>query len=211
MEYECPFCKEIQDNTVNPLNKKRIIFETDFFIVIPTLGCLVVNYLLIIPKKHCTCFGQLDPKEYEELILIIEKLNDHNHKFFQSSTIMFEHGSFLEESNAGNSVYHAHLHVLPFSESLINDLKDDDLNIDEIDSIRELHEISNNSSSYLYYSDVDKKSYTILHSGVKSQYFRRLLSRRLKMSDKWNWRVEPFIENIKRTLSLYKGLELLCS
>lgn len=206
MKNICPFCAEMHDNTLNPLKQNRIVRETENFIVIPSVGCLVVNYLLVIPKNHYTCFGQLNKMEYNELYALLEDLHSINQTIFKSKTIMFEHGSVTENSNSGNSVYHAHLHVLPFINTLMDDILSDDLKVNQISDIHDLRATIEKTSSYLYYYDIDKKSYDITHAGIVSQYFRRLISKHLNKPDEWNWRKYPFIENMSKTLSLHREI-----
>lgn len=210
MRNNCPFCMEMKNYNLNPLKKNRIVLETEHFVVFPTVGCLVVNYVLIVPKKHYTCFGHLSDIEHIELNALINELQFKNRVIFENTTIMFEHGSTEENPNAGNSVYHAHLHVLPFAKSLKDDVVKDGLVPTEIGSIHELYNTIKKMPSYLYYHDTDGKDYEIPHAGVESQYFRRLVSKNLDLPDKWNWREYPFIENMYRTLILSHELTL-CS
>lgn len=52
MKNSCPFCKELLNRTDNVIKSDRIIAETKSFIVLPTIGGFVDNYLLIVPRKH---------------------------------------------------------------------------------------------------------------------------------------------------------------
>jgi len=210
MKKECPFCAELQDKTLNPLRKHRIVCETEHFVVFPTVGCLVVNYLLVVPKKHHTCIGHLSDAEYRDLNIVLKKIHNNNNVVLRSSTIMYEHGSAVENPNAGNSVFHAHLHVLPLNDTLKDDAVNDNVEISQINSICELSSTIKKAPSYLYYSDTDGSSYEILHSGVESQYFRRLLSKRIGRPDMWNWREYPFFNNMEKTLDMHRKYAL-CS
>ena len=48
--FECPFCKEQENEHNSIIRKSRVVAETDNFIVFPTTGGFVENYQLIVPK-----------------------------------------------------------------------------------------------------------------------------------------------------------------
>lgn len=201
----CPFCIEIKNNSDNPFKKNRIIKETPHFIVIPTLGGFVNNYLLIIPKRHINCFGELNFKEVKEFNILINWLKDINKQFFQSNTILFEHGSLNNLNNSGKSIIHAHIHILPFNKSLLNDINEK-FQIQTIKSIESLQTICHNMNDYLYFQDIDGESYVISHIGVPSQFLRKIFANSLNL-DTWNWREFPYLENIEENIKFYQKIK----
>lgn len=71
---ECFFCQELEDRTRNLTKASRIILETENFVVFPTEGCFKIGYLLVMPKQHFLCFGELDPELLTELEEILKKI-----------------------------------------------------------------------------------------------------------------------------------------
>ena len=69
---ECFFCQELEDRTSNLTKTNRIVWETKNFVVFPTEGCFQIGYLLVMPKQHFLCFGELDSEALTELEEILE-------------------------------------------------------------------------------------------------------------------------------------------
>ena len=65
--FQCPFCKEQENEHNSIIRKSRVVAETDNFIVFPTTGGFVENYQLIVPKEHINCFGELSLNQLKEL------------------------------------------------------------------------------------------------------------------------------------------------
>ncbi len=64
IEKKCRFC--------TPSEKERILYETEHFYVMVSLGPIIEGYLLIITKKHIgACLNM--PKEYLEEFLDLKK------------------------------------------------------------------------------------------------------------------------------------------
>lgn len=204
MKNSCPFCKELLNRTDNVIKSDRIIAETKSFIVLPTIGGFVDNYLLIVPRKHINCFGELNNDEWQELDYIIDWQKKINRHYFESSTSMFEHGALLPSNESGKSIIHAHLHIFPNNITLFNVLSDYDFGVQRISNITDLTRICRIYENYLYYSDVDGKEYVIIHDeGLLSQFLRKILADSLGIS-KWNWRKFPYVEKIETCVHFYR-------
>jgi diadenosine tetraphosphate (Ap4A) HIT family hydrolase len=192
----CEFCKELNDNSNDATFSKiysglidsRIIFETDNFRVIPTLGQLFENSLLIISKAHVETMAELSEKYLTELEDLYSRIRNKLSVF--GNIVGFEHGAY-SENRGGCGIYHAHLHIVPLphainlfdffkseyskyhnlSRALINakDLQEYLLIINE-DLSTGLADISCHMDKY------------------ESQFFRRELHRHFNLSGSWNWK-----------------------
>ena len=140
---ECPFCKEQNNREDNPINKNRVIAETNSLIVLPTTGGFVDNYQLIVPKKHLNCFGELTKEELKELKFLLQWQKYINSEFFNSKTSMFEHGALIPHDTSGKSIVHAHLHVFPNNETLIDEINKYEFVTSKISDIADLGVIPN--------------------------------------------------------------------
>lgn len=203
----CPYCKELKNGMCEITNKKRIITNTLNFVVVPTIGGFIENYLLIIPKAHINCFGELSAEEWIELKKIISWQKTVNNLYFKSGTIIFEHGSINPSDTNGKSIVHAHLHILPSNESLLSEIEKYTCKIVCIDDIKQLSSICYEYDEYIYYQDNDGKNYIIIHNGLPSQFLRKILAD-VTGNEKWNWREFPCIDNVERCLQLYSKSEL---
>lgn len=199
----CPFCKENKNREDSPINKSRIIMETENFIVFPTTGGFVDNYQLIVPKKHLNCFGELNETMQKELNQIISWQKMINKKYFNKETCMFEHGALIPSDVSGKSIVHAHLHVFPNDKSLLEKINNYNFNIIQINKVEDLNYICHQYETYLYYCDVDNKKYVITHQGIPSQFLRKILAENLNIKD-WNWREAPYINKIEDSINFYR-------
>jgi len=86
--------------------KSQIIDESKNFYLLHDGFPLMEGHLLLIPKKHFDCYLSLDKNLIEEFNLFKNKVVDFLTKYYQKPVI-FEHGI------AGQTVFHAHLHLLP--------------------------------------------------------------------------------------------------
>lgn len=128
--FECPFCKEQENEHNSIIRKSRVVAETDNFIF-PTTGGFVENYQLIVPKEHINCFGEIPVSKghvliitkghaatffditNEEQIAIIDLLNkckEYIDKKYHPDG--YNVGLNCGES-AGQSVMHVHMHLIP--------------------------------------------------------------------------------------------------
>jgi histidine triad (HIT) family protein len=98
MKY-CVFCDRLNI-------EKEIIYETNNFIVIVGVGIITPGHIMIITKNHYRCYGEL-PKEYDEEFLEIKK------KVINKVTEKFSNPFLVEMGAWGQSVKHAHIHVIP--------------------------------------------------------------------------------------------------
>lgn len=200
---KCPFCEELRNPGNSIVGKNRIIGQTNSFVVFPSTGGFVNNYQLIVPKRHINCFGELTGAQYDELKKLILWQERVNMKYYNSTSVMFEHGALKPSNESGKSVVHAHLHIFPDNKSLLDDIKKYKLELLEIGDITDLSKICKEHDTYLYYKDIDGKSYIITHQGLPSQFLRRVLAESLGYKN-WNWRENPLLDKIEDNIKFYQ-------
>ena len=91
------------------------ILETDEFVVVPTLGSIVPNWLLLLPRMSA-----INYREHERRCATraIDHLRSVVAEFGESDFTWFEHGAAEPASATGCGVDYAHIHLLldaPFS------------------------------------------------------------------------------------------------
>lgn len=98
-ESNCTFCKrdEITD----------VLKETPHFLLAADHAPLVEGHLLVIPKQHYACYGDVPASLDEELFEIKEELRQFYTRFY-APVVFWEHGVFRQ------TVFHAHLHCFPW-------------------------------------------------------------------------------------------------
>ena len=202
---QCDFC-QILKHEESHKNKiyNKIIHETKNFIVIPAKGHFVSGYLLIIPKKHVYSISEFISNrniynEYKNLITKVRNLIQD--KF--GKTIEFEHGSTYGNSFAGNTIDHAHMHILPFESSeLIYSIINDYKKVERINSIEELQNIHN---PYLYIHQKGKHYISEITDELEGQYLRKHVYRSLFNvdDDGWNWKTHTHQDKLEITLNAF--------
>ena len=95
----CAFCARQRLNGV--------LEETEHFFLLADHAPLIAGHLLVIPRTHYACYGAVPQALESELLAIKERVR----RFLSSAyrePVFFEHGVFRQ------TVYHAHLHAMPF-------------------------------------------------------------------------------------------------
>jgi diadenosine tetraphosphate (Ap4A) HIT family hydrolase len=96
---DCPFCTR--------KSIPCILKETPHFLLATDHAPVVEGHLLIIPKEHYACYGEV-PAALDEALYEQKREVQHFFARYYRPAIFFEHGIFRQ------TVYHAHLHCFPF-------------------------------------------------------------------------------------------------
>ena len=187
----CIFCtldKSKRENT--------ILEETTYFYVIPTVGSLVVGYVLILCKRHIYSMAELNNKEQKEYEDLIEKYRNIFKSIYKKYPIVFEHGSpNIENKTKANSIDHAHTHIVNYQykneEKIIKNL-----NFNPIGELTQLTKKQN----YILYINPNKVIYMTTNFSSISQLMRLVMAKELKIESKYKWEKETFKENIEQTI-----------
>jgi len=84
-----------------------ILKETPHFLLAADHAPLVEGHLLVIPKQHYACYGDVPASLDEELFAIKDELRQFYTQFY-APVVFWEHGVFRQ------TVFHAHLHCFPW-------------------------------------------------------------------------------------------------
>ncbi len=189
---KCVFC-DIDFSKI----ENTIIYESEFFYVLPTIGSLVDGYILIVSKRHVNssvCLNKYELNEYKNLI---SKYQNIFIKVYGKTPIVFEHGTY--DKNSASSVIHAHTHIVNINFKNEKEILDK-YNFFEIDDFSLIEK----SRNYIKYISNDKIYITYDFPSV-SQFMRILVSNEIGIYDKYDWRSEKFLSNIISTIDKLKG------
>lgn len=95
----CPFCQRA--------DLELTLTETPSFYLLADHAPLVRGHLLIVPRAHYACYGAVPASLDAELLELKETTRRFLTEVYAAPTF-FEHGVFRQ------TVYHAHLHAMPF-------------------------------------------------------------------------------------------------
>lgn len=192
----CRFC--------NPQEKERILFETDNFYVMVSLGPIVDGYLLIVSKRHIGACFNIPEELIVEFITLKEKVN--NILIMQyGNCIFYEHGkagSSLTFENSNKHCYHAHLHCVPVNIELNKSIKKI-LPFKGFCSFKEARRKFKNSKRYLYVEDSCVNVYSLVKK-IRNQFLRYELAEAIGKPDLGNWIEYQNWESINRTIEQLK-------
>lgn len=168
-------------------DKERILYETDNFYVLVSLGPIVEGYLLIVTKAHIGACLNIPKELLPEFILLKEKVSKILINVY-GSCIFYEHGkigSSLTLNNSSKHCYHAHLHCIPVNVDL-NSIIEKELSFQAFTSFDDAYLNMNNVKKYLY---VENHRINIYQSdkSLRKQYLRFKLAEALGKSEEWDW------------------------
>lgn len=190
---DCKFCN------IENKEENTIIFENDNFYIVPSLGSIVPNYLLIVSKRHIYAMSELNESEFKEYEALLKEFSKIYEEKFNRKPLIFEHGSVSRNENSASSVVHAHSHIVGYSfkdeKKLINDLKFVKIELKELKSLKQ---------NYIFYISNNGKCYITIDFPSISQLMRIKIAEEIGIKDKYNWKTDKFMDNIKITLENFK-------
>jgi ATP adenylyltransferase len=180
------------------------------WLVAPTLGAIVPNWLLLIPRDPVLNFrvwAELHGRCPSQLLRDVRL-----HLGLGADDIVwFEHGPCSSGTPIGCGLDHAHLHILIrpcFSfwsfEQRTRSLSDLNWAAGEYDNSYNMIDVFN---SYLIAGSGDR---TIIAQGVEatgSQFFRRVVGALVDAGDTWDYRHYPNAHNVYETVRSFRSLE----
>jgi diadenosine tetraphosphate (Ap4A) HIT family hydrolase len=179
MEEICRFCL--------PPEKERIIYTTEHFYVMVSLGPIVEGYLLIISKEHIGACLHLPVEYMEEFCALKEKIYNILTEVY-GACIFYEHGkisSCVSEGQDHIHCFHAHLHCIPANVKL-NRIIGEEIEGQKYRSLLHCYEAMKDIDKYLYVEDRYIMAY-LPQKKLQRQYLRYKLAEALGLANRWDW------------------------
>ena len=185
---ECRFCA-IQEGKKTFEIVDSPIIENENFYLMSSIGALIEGWTMVIPRQHSYSMKKYyaDSSFYS---FINESINIIKKAYGVNKVVVFEHGANKFGSMTACGTNHAHIHIVPINESLLNDITESisikKLKFDQVEDYVK-------SSEYLLYADVFDKfensdCYVHLLNEPISQFFRRIIANKLGCPDKYNYK-----------------------
>lgn len=182
-----------------------VLFESQNFVIVPTVGSIVPGWLLIVTKIPHLSMSVLDEHQLAELDEVRSQAEAVLGDAFCSPVVAFEHGPCRTGQGIGCGVDHAHVHVVALSSSLMvaaERLGYQELEWRSVGSFREC--LAPSGSPYLAIEDVDGQCYRADAASAPSQYFRRAIAAMAGVPNEYDWRRFPFLDNANLTIARSK-------
>jgi len=137
--------------------------------LVPDLYPVAPGHLLVITKRHLPCYGAAEPAILDE----VEQLAGRARRFVEDvygiDPVIWENGV------SGQTVFHAHLHLIPVHlEGLIDSLAEDPASI-EIDGWQAVAERYHGHDGY-HYAALGERRWLLESDGAMNWEVRRLIA-----------------------------------
>lgn len=155
--YDCPHC----DHTSFALEKPLLV--TDTFFIVCDVHPLTEGHILIIPKEHIACAGAFSEKLFAQFLALYQQVSSFVKATYGTAS-SFEHGVL------GQTVFHAHVHVLPYKKKAAAIVPE---GVDYLQplGINQLRETYQKEGKYLFFS-IENDSWVVDASLGKPRFFR---------------------------------------
>ena len=181
----CVFCNQVNF-------AEHLIWQNNTWHVIASLGQITNGgYVLIIPKEHISCMGALIPEQTNSMLKIVKEVCCALSLEYQHSALatpypvtMFEHGI------VGQSIKHAHLHLLPTVIDLTAKIHNGfpEAEMEELQNAAHLQELYHKRlEPYLFWTMPNGKSMVCWSPPAPLQYMRLLMAELTGKPERGNW------------------------
>lgn len=180
MDNNCVFCDRAK-------LEERIVAENDDWYLIATLGQIKDGgYVLVIPKWHVSCIGAMKEREIIKIDNILCAASDYVEIEYGVRPIIFEHGV------VGQSIQHAHLHLLPAQIRLCGRIYRDFPNaqfcfLDSLKTLRYNYNFTG-GKKYLLWSTPEKLIKVAIDPPAPLQYLRTVSAELTGHPERADWR-----------------------
>lgn len=190
--------------------RRRVILESEHFVVFPSVGPLQVGHVILCPKLHCPSFACLPRVFEDEYQAIRTQVSELLEATFGEEVHLFEHGTDAKCSRILCSVDHAHQHFIP-TDADVWDALHSDIEWEFISlGISSLKRVTKGREYLLYHSPENPTIIAVApKDGFESQYIRRVFADALGRSDQWNWRAHPHPLDIEETFAVLRETRLV--
>ena len=211
----CSFCEELFDteSISSPIVKEffatfgrntRVLFSTEKFFVVPSLGAMIPGHILLLPKNHYYSVGEMPEQDLREFELLAQEIR-HILSSVYGCCSAFEHGCVEGAGKAGACVDHAHLHLLPIGKNLKSEIQAKFGRGIDIHSLSELRQFVQREIPYIYYEAPEGEARAYDAFLAPSQYFRQLVFAADPQVGNWDWKQDLRTSTVKVTYDALRG------
>jgi len=209
-EDNCKYCSDLlnQNKNNSHLPWNTILFETENFVVVPTLGSLVEGWILIVPKDHYICMGAMPKSLWPELLGVKNYFNNILTDLYGPITL-FEHGPHKKKLSIGCGIDHAHLHLVPLNFNLLSKATNESEILgntwSKLPSLEQTADLYNNNLSYIYIEDPNSSPYCCTLDSAPCQLLRKLIAKEIGIESQYDYKEYEFKNNVVSTIEKVKS------
>ena len=167
--------------------EEQLIAENKDWYLIATLGQITNGgYVLIIPKRHVPCIGAMKEQEIVDIDNAFHAASNNINIEYGIRPIVFEHGV------VGQTIQHAHLHLLPAKIRMCGKIYHDFPNsqicfLDSLKLLRCNYDMTERKK-YLLWSTPEGLLKVVIDPPAPPQYLRIVAAELLGRPERGNWR-----------------------
>lgn len=170
----CPHCDPASDAFTDLLE------ETEHFRIVCDYHSIVEGHILIIPKQHLSCVGEYPKELFEEFVEHYENVVVFVKKHY-GSVSTFEHGKI------GQTVFHSHIHFLPYAGDPIVIVPEGRDHLVALPSFVELQRLFKQYGRYLFFS-IGDLAWVVDPLLVTPRFFRDRFASAFGRPERGNWK-----------------------
>ncbi len=192
----CVFCKIVNSGKLSD-EDHTLLMNFENFIITEDMAPLAEGHTLLISKRHVVSMAMLDEKELVEMERAKDILKSISSKIYRTPLI-FEHGDTKGLNKPSCCIEHAHIHCLPLSIDIIEDIKKDfgpEVKMKDISMLREFA-----GKSYIFVENGKFDMSVFLTPNIVGQYIRKIVSRKLGKPDMWDFMIYRDKEVAEKTV-----------
>ncbi|MBI1778930.1 MAG: hypothetical protein HYR63_26630 [Proteobacteria bacterium] len=185
----------------------EVLCAIDGCVVAPTLGSILPNWLLVVPRIPSVNFLQwraetgIEPHQLMSKVLVELGID-------RNQALWFEHGPVDGNSPVSCGADHAHLHLIVDAPFVFDDFvsaatRATDLSWSE-SPIADMYRNVRPETSYLVAASTDRAVLAVDVDCVGSQFFRRVVAELIEQPHTWDYKAYPYIDNIRKTLTNFR-------
>ena len=188
----------------------RPLLETEHWLLVPTLGPIIPNWFLILPRRYFINLRSFRDFHGIEPLTLLTSFCDHLN-LTNSDVLWFEHGPTASNTALACGTDHAHLHLLvrpPFSFAAFSRCI---VEHSPFSWTRRPARVAYNGlhtgNSYLVAGKGNDAIIAENISSHHSQFFRRQIASLVGCPHAWNYRDHAYRANIRETIHTFNSLE----
>ncbi len=157
-----------------------LLDETENFRIVCDHHSLCEGHILIIPKEHLSCIGAYSEKQFDEFVELYELVSAFLKKEY-GSVSSFEHG------NIGQTVFHSHVHLLPYAGDPLTIVPEGKEHLVALPSFIELQKLFKHYDRYLFFS-MNDLAWVVDPTLASPGFFRNRFATALGNAERGNWK-----------------------
>ncbi len=210
----CSLCIEFAGTPV-PLHtvmvphaaKTRVLWESDDWLIIPTIGPLTPGHVMLVPRGHNFSILGCPSEILPEGQWLLERCSLKLRHLYQQAIVVFEHGMTADQrKTCGACIEHAHLHIAPGPPSFVSSLTLDCSGWHSAASFSALvSPVGNWPYIMVGLAQPDTRFWARqCVAPVPSQFLRRVFAEQLDKDGEWDWRKNPNTNAFLKTINDWK-------